>query len=81
MNSITDLLHAAQSERGMCLSCGEIQAFLQYRMPFSPCRTCGDWNVMHARAILRAFSLVRGSSPVTRIGRVIEAPNDPSPVG
>jgi len=80
MNTLNEILEAAKGEKGMCLSCGEIQAFIQYRMPFSPCRVCGDWNVMHTKAILRAFSLVRGSSPIPRIGREIEAPNDP-PLG
>ena len=73
------LATAAQSERGVCLSCGEMQPFIQYRMPFSPCRVCGHWNVLHAKAALRVLALVR--EPLARVGRVIEAPNDPPPYG
>lgn len=73
------LTTAAQAEQGICLSCGEMQAFLQYRMPFSPCRSCGHWNVLHAKAALRVLALVREGVP--RVGRVVEAPNDPPVYG
>lgn len=74
-----ELAIAANAEKGICLSCGELQAFIQYRMPFSPCRVCGHWNVLHAKAALRLLSLVRDGLP--RVGRIVEAPNDPPAFG
>lgn len=79
MHTQDELTAAAQAERGICLSCGEMQAFIQYRMPFAPCRSCGHWHVLHAKAALRVLALVR--EPLARVGRVIEAPNDPPTYG
>lgn len=79
MHTRETLTLAAQSDRGLCLSCGEMQPFLQYRMPFSPCRTCGHWNVLHAKAALQVLALVRDGLP--HVGRQISAPNDPPAPG
>lgn len=65
---------AATRDGGLCLSCGEIQPFLQYQMPFSPCRSCGHWHVLHAKAVLKVFSLVRDTPPL--VGHAIKAHND-----